>query len=200
LSRARISFRTFDGSAEGEADAIGDTWSGVLSWDPGASSLLDHLQATIRSRARHQWHRSKRFPAASLDAPEDDEDDERAGALWVEVEESLASDAPAPDAERRLLAREVIDRLRGLATDDPELVTVLDAMRAGATERADLIHVTGMSARRLESVRRRLDRLLPQLPASLRPPAGTARARSTGSATRHRGAALHSTAAPRMAA
>jgi hypothetical protein len=111
-----------------------------------------------------------------------------------------AANAPAPDAERRLLAREVIDRLHGLAMSDPELVTVLDAMQAGATERADLIHATGMSARHLESVRRRLDRLLPQLPASLRPPAGTARARGTGSATRHRGAALRSTSAPRMAA
>lgn len=184
------------------ADAIADTWSGVLSWDPGESSLLDHLKAAIRSRARHQWHRSKRFPAPSLDAEEDEEDD-RAAALWAEVEESLASDALAADAERRILAREVIARLRMLATDDPELVTVLEAMAAGATERADLVHATGLPARRLESIRRRLDRLLPELPASTRP---GVRAVCACTSTRHRSATLHrraaqrGTASPRMAA
>jgi hypothetical protein len=151
------------------ASAIADTWFGVLSWDPGEATLLDHVQDAIRSRARDEWRRAKRFPSASLDAcEEDEEEDERAAALWTDVEEALAANAPTMDARQRLLALEAFDRVRALAVRDRELVTALDTMRKGHTERADLMRVLGWSARHYDRVRRRLDRLLRELPAGMR--------------------------------
>ncbi len=147
--------------------AIADTWLGALTWKPSESTLMDHVKAAIRSRVRHEWKRSNKFPSASLDAHEEDEEDERTAVLWNEVEEALAARAPSTDAAQRIVAIETHDRMRALADGDSELVKVLDAMRAGATDRDGLMRATGMSARRYESVRRRLDRLLLELPASM---------------------------------
>lgn len=150
------------------ASAIADTWRGVLSWTPGPeSSLLDHITAAIRSRARDEGKRARRYPSASLDAHEEDEDGDRT-SLWTEAENALAANAPATDVTEKIFAIEAFDRARALAGGDHEVVKMLDEIRSGATDRADLMRAMGMSARRYESVRRRLDRLLLELPASMR--------------------------------
>jgi hypothetical protein len=148
------------------ADAIGDTWQGHLTWNPDELSLVDHVKGAVRSRVRAEWRRAKRFAHVSLDVHESDEDDERATSLWSEAEEALGANVATSDASDRIFAGKVLDRLHGLAAGDTEIEALLDAMRAGATERAELIRMTGMSTRRYESARRRLDRLLMELPAS----------------------------------
>jgi len=147
------------------ADTIGDTWQGLLSWNPDELPLVEHVKAAVRSRVRAEWRRAKRGAHVSLDAHEDDEDDERAAGLWSEAEEALGANAAVTDSSRRILAVEVLDRLSSLAESDAEVLALLEAMRAGATERAELAQMTGMPVRRYESARRRLDRLLMELPA-----------------------------------
>jgi hypothetical protein len=158
-------------------DAIADTWRGVLTWRPTPKhTLLKHIISSVRSRARRARQKAEHFPIASLDAHGGDDDD-GAGALWTDAEEALAARAPAIIASHMLVAIDVFRRVRLLATGDLEVLALLDAMRAGAMDRADLMHATGMSARRNESARRRLDTLLLELPASM---GGGATATGTG--------------------
>lgn len=150
-------------------DAIADTWLGRLSWDPAKRDLLAHIASTIESRARHDRKKAKKFPAASLDA---DDDDERTAALWTEAEEALAANASVTNLAEMMCSIDVFERVRALAAGDLEVLTLLDAMRAGAFDRADLIQATRMSARRYEGARRRLDTLLRKLPTSMPPRVG----------------------------
>jgi len=148
-------------------DALADTWLGRLSWDPVKRDLMAHITSTVESHARHERKKAKKFPAASLDAFDEDDEDDRAAAVWSEAEEALAANAPATNLTEMMCAIDVFDRVRALAAGDLEVLTLLDAMRAGAFERADLMQATGMSPRRYESARRRLDTLLRKLPPSM---------------------------------
>jgi hypothetical protein len=164
-------------------DAIGDTWRGVLTWRPTPErSLLKHINSVVRSRARHTRKKAEKFPTASLDAHVEEEGDDNGNgaALWTEAEEALAARAPATIASDMLIAFEMFDALRALATGDLEVLALLDAMRVGAVDRADLMHATGMTARRYESARRRLDTLLQELPTTLALRIAAARASASG--------------------
>lgn len=149
-------------------DVLADTWRGVLTWTPTPErTLLKHVISAVRSRARHTRKKAEKFPTASLDAHGEGEDDDCGAALWADAEEALAARTPTTIASDMLVAIEMLDGLRVLATGDLEVLALLDAMRAGAVDRADLMHATGMSARRYESARRRLDTLLLELPTSM---------------------------------
>jgi hypothetical protein len=148
-------------------DALAKTWFGRLSWDPVKRDLLEHINSAIESTARHQRKKAKKFPTASLDAHDEDDEDERAGALWSDAEEALAANAPATNLAEMMYSIDVFERVRALAAGDLEILTLLDAIRAGAFDRADLMQAMGMSARRYESARRRLDTLLRRLPPSM---------------------------------
>jgi hypothetical protein len=152
------------------ANALGDTWRGVLSWEPGPEpkvSFLKHLKVGIRDRARRARGKARKYPTESLDAHDHDDEDDSAAALWIEAETALAATVPAADVSKRLSAVEMFDRVRMCAGRDPEIAKLLDEIRAGNTERADLMRAMGMSDRRFDSIRRRLDRLLLELPSSM---------------------------------
>lgn len=146
-------------------DVLGDTWRGVLAWKPDEVSLLTHVNFAVRSRTRHDREHAEKFPHVPLALP--DEEDEGAPSVMNEAEEALAATALEAAPEERFLGVKVFSQLRALAAGDRELLAVLEAMRGGAVDRADLMRVTGMPGRTYENVRRRLDRLVEELPQRL---------------------------------
>lgn len=132
------------------ANSFGDTLEGVARWDPGTTTLSDHIKAVIRKRAAARRRRARKFPHHSLD-------DDEATALRGEAERALREQRPDPHASERAAA--AIDAMRLLAERDPKLALYIEARARGIT-RASLMHRTGLSIAEYRSVRRRLRRLM----------------------------------------
>lgn len=136
-------------------DALGDTWLGVVRWDPTKCSLGYHLVRTIEGRSdKHRKHAEKR--------PHDTLDDN--------TDESRAAEANASklvgcghDVADRLIASETMRQVRALATDDKPLVRILDAYDAGCETKADVLAHARMKDRTYRSAFARLRRILRQL-------------------------------------
>jgi hypothetical protein len=139
-------------------DVLGDTWLGVVSWDPDRISLEQHVLSVIGSRTGHDNSRAKRFPHVSLEALDESE--------MGEVEDALAKTVSACTAEDALATARMLASARELASTDRKILALLDAIYAGYTERADLMRITGMSERAYRATRRRLAQLLENLPHS----------------------------------
>jgi hypothetical protein len=137
------------------ADVLTDTMLGKLSWDPSRNTRLSsHLMRAIRSRVRRECER------AAMHISMEDLDEAQAAA----VEDALAETAPSSSPAAARWSAQIVARLRELAVEDREVLSLLDAMCAGFLERARLMRHAGLSARAYKAARRRLGHLVAQLP------------------------------------
>jgi hypothetical protein len=148
-------------------DMLTDILIGRLTWRARPRSLGKRAVRAIQSRTRDERDRAEAAPHVTLELSDDEPDGERASALMAETEEALAGTRATLDVELRFLAAEVVTRLRKLAQGDGEVLAMLDAMVAGATNRGALMHALGMDAPAYARVRARFARLVQQLPQSL---------------------------------
>jgi len=142
------------------ANAIADTLTGVVTWDPIAKPLYQHLEDTIKYRTRHDRHRAKRFRHQRIDAPVSPVEGQSIRGL---VEASLRQDQCNESAESTIFASEVVEQLRALAAGDDDILRYLDAILAGAQSRTEIIEHTQLSIKAFRNTRLRLDRLVDQL-------------------------------------
>jgi hypothetical protein len=141
------------------ADALADTLFGVVAWDPSAKSLYDHARDTIRYRTRDDRKHAKRYQVKRMDAMRTGD----ARATRGLVEASLQQDHAAESPDTAILASEVLDQLRALATGDPPVLRYLDALVAGASTRPEIMEIAGLSMKAFRNTRDRLGRLVAQL-------------------------------------
>lgn len=70
-------------------DALGDTFAGIVKWDPSRCSLALHLKTVVCSRLSHEFDRAEQFTHLNVaDAPEG------------EVNDALAADKKPVDPRR----------------------------------------------------------------------------------------------------
>lgn len=136
-------------------DAIGDTWAGVLRWDPARCSLELHLRRAIQSRSRN--HRE--FATAN---PHDAIGDETVTARTAEQDASSVVANPERPVQR-VFARETMARIRTAAAEDKPVLRVLDAYDAGAVTKDDVLAFTKMKARTYHNAHIRLKRIVRNL-------------------------------------
>ncbi len=145
-------------------DAMSDTFAGIVKWDPAKASLASHLCRVIRSRTAHELDRAGTFVHLSLD-----DHDASVDALNHEASSALGVENESPERRRTAAnARQVLDGIRKLAGGDKLVLQLLDAYDAGATERHEIVQLTGMKTTAYHNVRRRVHRLADKLPDDVR--------------------------------
>lgn len=142
-------------------DALTDTWTGDVTWDPYKAPLDLHLKRVIRSRTSMMMKHQTRFPRVSTYGAKLD--------LELEMSESMAADrASERGVDLRGYVDEVVAELFRLATGDDTLTKILECFGNGVIDRRDIIRTTGMPAPTYDSARRRLLALVESLPQDLR--------------------------------
>ncbi len=136
-------------------DALGDTWLGVVRWDPDKCSLGYHLVRTIEGRAdKHRKH--------ALAHHHDALGDETAGARLAESDASeLLGDDQAPVT--RLHASETMTQVRALAAKDKDVLRILDAYDAGCETKDEVLALARMKSRTYHNAYGRLRRIVRHL-------------------------------------
>jgi hypothetical protein len=142
-------------------DAVGDTFLGVVTWEPDDVSLAVHLKRVIRSRTSHELERLAKFPQVRINQTPS-LDFER------EVSEAMEAQSAGSTTDLSTCIDATIDALRALAAGDDRVLMLLDAYGEGAIDCRDVTRVTGMSAGEYDNARRRLMRLVPKLPEDIR--------------------------------
>src|SRR3569833_195184 len=137
-------------------DAIGDTFDGVLAWDPERVTLERHLQCAIHSRTRHDYVHAIRFRQERIDLG--------TKKTLAEVETTLARARGEPeDAGARVLAE-----LHQLAARDPDVIEMLRLFGEQVIKKEDIVRETGWNTKRDQATRKRMLRLVQQLPNDVR--------------------------------
>jgi len=159
VARARV--RVYAGRThhvtESDADdvvmsVLADTLDGALHWDAAKKPLEQHLLDAIRFRVRDLARKRLRE------------------LKHVGAHDEEAAAVPADDRGRELgrLVSDVVVTLQQRIGDDREVALLLDAMvRHRALARADILEETRLSKAAYRNTRRRLDRMLLQLPADM---------------------------------
>jgi hypothetical protein len=129
-------------------DAIDDTLEGIIAWDPGRVSLEKHLLDAIRSRSRHDFVQATKFRHSCVD------------------EHARIDDSTLERVDLASVTGRVLTALR--AVGDPDVLRLLDAYIQGATKKVDVMRVSGLTSKRYEAARKRLNRLVLQLPIEVR--------------------------------
>ena len=144
-----------DGKVETVLDALGDTWLGVVRWDPEKCSLGYHLVRTIEGRAdKHRKH--------ALAHHHDALGDESAASRIAESDASeLLGDEQAPVT--RLLASETMTHVRALAAKDKDVLRILDAYDAGCETKDEVLALAKMRSRTYHNAYGRLRRIVRHL-------------------------------------
>ena len=138
-------------------DALGDTFAGIVAWDPSRCSLALHLKSVIRSRLSHELERAEQFAHVGVhDASE------------VEVSDVMERSAKTTNPKLDEYVEEFERRLRELAADDEPVLALLESYLAGVSERAQICRATGMTKAAYHNAHRRLKRLADNLPEHLR--------------------------------
>ncbi len=136
-------------------DALGDTWLGVVRWDPAKCSLAYHLVRTIEGRA--DKHRKQ-----ALKRPHDALGDETAASRLAECDASeLIGDDQLPIT--RVHATETMTQIRALAAKDKPLLRVLDAYDAGCETKDEVLAHGRMKSRTYHNAYGRLQRIVRHL-------------------------------------
>jgi hypothetical protein len=113
-------------------DALGDTWLGVVRWDPSKCSLPYHLIRTIDGRSdKHRKHADE-FPHDSLGEHKSEM------SYRAECEASELVDDPQR-ADKRVYASEIMLQIRALAVRDKPLLRILDGYDAGCETKDDVL-------------------------------------------------------------
>lgn len=102
-------------------------------------------------------------PHYSMDATGDDDSDDDDGILG-EVEERLFEQSPTSSTDERVFGHELVAKLRELASGDRDVLRLIEAYCAGASERGDAIAIARLPPAAYEAARNRLDRLVQELP------------------------------------
>jgi hypothetical protein len=132
-------------------DAVGDTWTGVLRWEPKRCTLEHHLIRAIQSRSdKHRKH---------AQANPHDAIDDGTGASRA-AESDAASMCWRADAAQRVYSQETMALVRAEAGVDKSVLRVLDAYDAGATTKDDVLELTKMKARTYHNAHIRLKRIV----------------------------------------
>ena len=142
-----------------------DTMDGSLHWDPARKQLEQHLVDAVRFRVRDLARKRVR-DLVQLNGLDED-------ASNVSVGEGMLAGLPPtrPDRAHQIgrLVTEVVASLQQRIGDDRDVAVLLDAMvRHRAFGRAEVLKVTRMSKAAYRNARRRLDRILLQLPGGTR--------------------------------
>ena len=132
-------------------EALLDTRTGVLRWDPAAASLELHLTSRIRSRARDERRRAVAYPHVSLSTPAKEEDEGL--SLLEEAEAALSVQQEAEARAQRVRRR---GALKKLIAEDPDVRAIVNAVEDGAKTKADILRIAGLSAREYRNARDRL--------------------------------------------
>ena len=133
-------------------DALGDTWLGVVRWDPEKCSLAHHLVRTIEGRAdKHRKH--------ALAHHHDALGDETAASELAECDASeLLSDDQAPVT--RVYTSETVAQVRALAAKDKDVLRLLDAYSAGCETKDEVLAHARMRSRTYHNAYGRLRRIV----------------------------------------
>jgi hypothetical protein len=159
LAKAGIR-RTADDAKSMVQDAITDTLTRVVTWEPERVGLETHLRLVIKTRSLNRMKQAKRTPHKSME-------DSLDGELTVAAASAAAITRPHLALEIGEVATGVISSVRERAGSDHRVVSLLDAYSDGCSERAAVIERTGMSVAEFVNARRRLDRMLAGLPDEL---------------------------------
>ena len=112
-------------------DALGDTWLGVVRWDPSKCNLGYHIYRTIDRRSEKHRKHAETFPHDSLG---DDTDASR----FAECEASeLVEDHERP--VKHAHGSETLGQIRALAARDKPLLRILDAYDAGCETKEEVL-------------------------------------------------------------
>jgi hypothetical protein len=148
-----------EGYAQGlVADIIEDTLAGVISWDPERVELRKFVLDAIKSRTRHDYLRARRQRHFSLDD---------GGMAALDRVAALEHETEPEKAERLQAVDATIAAVRTAAADAPDVLRLLDAYENGAETRAEVLQMTGLTKLQYDAARKRLDRILEDLPAQL---------------------------------
>ena len=136
-------------------DALGDTWLGVVRWDPAKCSLAYHLVRTIEGRAdKHRKH--------ALAHAHDAFGDETAASRIAESDASeLVGDDQLPI--KRVHATETMAQIRALAAKDKRVLRILDAYDAGCETKDEVCAHARMKSRTYHNAYGRLRRTVRHL-------------------------------------
>jgi hypothetical protein len=139
--------------------------AGHEPWDPARYPLGGYVFQIVRARLWRMTGPRGRVAAV----PFDDLDDDTASEA-CERGRSVAAASPedALDASRAAAAdRALVDELRRLAGDDPDVQRAMNALADGARTPAEIVADTGLTRRSYRAARARLDRLAKRLPSDL---------------------------------
>lgn len=138
-------------------DAVTDTWLGDVTWDPAKVPLEVHLKRTIRSRSAARVEHLVQFP------------EDRVHTMKLDIETKI-SDAMSVEQVADLTnhVEEIVGKLYELASDDSEVIQILDCFANGQVERFDITRATGLDQLTYHNARRRLMRLVEDLPNEVR--------------------------------
>lgn len=142
-------------------DALNDTWTGDVTWDPTKAPLDLHLKRVIRSRTSMMMKHLTRFPRVSANAPRLDLEREMSEAMAVERASEQAVDL-------RRYVDGVIGTLLMLAAGDELVVKILSCFAEGLVDRREILRHTGMSQTEYHNARRRMLAFVERLPQNLR--------------------------------
>ena len=136
-------------------DALGDTWLGVVRWEPEKCSLAHHVVRTIEGRSdKHRKH--------ALDRPHDAIGDDTASSRIAEVDASeLLTDDQAPVT--RVHTSETMAQIRTLAAKDKDVLRIVDAYDAGCETKEEILAHARMRSRTYHNAYGRLRRIVRHL-------------------------------------
>jgi hypothetical protein len=144
--------------------AILGTLEGRLTWDPARIDLARHLMSAIKTAITNDLRHAKRFPEVSIDDDAVNQDD-----IDAQVTDVLAAQRePKQDGATATQLSESLAQLRVLAAQDKAVLLIIEAYGNGYLEKADVMNVTGISARTYHNARQRLVRLAKKLPIDIR--------------------------------
>jgi hypothetical protein len=149
--------RTADDARAMVQDAITDTLTRVVTWDPQRVTLEKHLRLVIRTRSLNRLKQVRRVPLKSMEDSQD-------GELTVAKVAEATWMSPTESVEMGEVAAEVVAEVVERAKEVPQVLALIQAYQAGCQGRAEVIEHTGMSLQEFVNARRRLDRLLAALP------------------------------------
>ena len=138
-------------------DAITDTLTRVVRWEPERVSLEQHLRLVMKTRSLNRLRQVKRTPHKSMEDSVD-------GEITVAAASAARAARPQETIEINEVAQRVMSTVRERAAGDADVARLLDAYADGCCERGEVIARTGMTATAYVNARRRLDRMLAALP------------------------------------
>lgn len=136
-------------------DALGDTWLGIVRWDPSKCSLGYHVVRTIEGRADKLRQRAEQMPHHALGDPSDD-------ARQAERDASeVVGDHERP--LKRMVAGNVMAQVRALAGRDKPILRMLDAYDAGCESKDEVLAHARMTSHTYHKAYLRLRRIVRHL-------------------------------------